>query len=117
VSGVAAALAESTGALTHAISLADQGRFADAARLADEYVRAHGPSAAAFYLLGLVADASGRAADAGTYYRKALYLEPRHHEALTHLGALLDLQGDHVGARLLNERAARTVDSGGLRGG
>ena len=117
VSGVAAAVAESTGALTHAISLADQGRFADAARLADEYVRAHGPSAAAFYLLGLVADASGRAADAGTYYRKALYLEPRHHEALTHLGALLDLQGDHVGARLLNERAARTVDSGGLRGG
>jgi len=117
VSGVAPAVAESAGALAHAISLADQGRLADAARLADEHVRAHGPSAMAFYLLGLVADASGRAADASSYYRKALYLEPTHHEALTHLGALLELQGDHVGARLLNERAARAGDSGRLHGG
>jgi chemotaxis protein methyltransferase WspC len=108
---------ESARALAHAAELADQGRLAEAADLTAEHVRAHGPSATAFCLLGLVADASGHAADAGAWYRKALYLEPMHHQALTHLGALLELHGDHVGARLLNERAARASVSNGLRDG
>ncbi len=45
--------------------------------------------------------------DASLCYRKTLYLDPRHYEALTHLATLLELQGDHAGARLLSERAAR----------
>jgi chemotaxis protein methyltransferase WspC len=37
-----------------------------------------------------------------------LYLEPQHPEALMHLAALLQAQGDSAGARRLQERAARS---------
>ena len=102
--------------LAYANRVADRGDLVEAARLATDHVRVHGPSASAFYLLGLISDAVGCASDARAWYRKTLYLAPMHHEALTHLGTLLELQGDHVGARLLNERAARVgalASSGG----
>lgn len=68
-----------------------------------------GPHADAYYLNGLIADARGRAEEAGDFYRKALYLRPTHHEALTHLATLLDVGGDGAGARWLLERARRAV--------
>jgi chemotaxis protein methyltransferase WspC len=117
LAALAPVTAKSADALAYASRVADQGRLVEAARLSVEHVRVHGPSAAAFYLLGLIADASGHASDAGGWYRKTLYLEPMHHEALTHLGALLELQGDRAGARLLIERAARASAAGGVRGG
>jgi chemotaxis protein methyltransferase WspC len=46
------------------------------------------------------------------YYRKVLYLEPAHHEALIHLAVLLEKKGDAAGAQRLYLRANR-----GLRGG
>ena len=88
---------------------ADAGQFAQAERLALEFVTGHGPDGEAFYLLGLIADARGRSADAGNYYRKALYLEPAHYEALTHLATLLDMTGDSAGAQQLMRRAQRAV--------
>jgi chemotaxis protein methyltransferase WspC len=69
----------------------------------------HGTDAEAFYLLGLIADARGRTADASDYYRKTLYLEPAHYEALTHLAALLDMSGDSAGAQQLMRRAQRAA--------
>jgi chemotaxis protein methyltransferase WspC len=109
--------ATSADALAHASCVADQGRLVEAAALTTEHVRVHGPSAAAFYLLGLIADASGHASDAGGWYQKTLYLEPTHQQALTHLGALLELRGDYAGARLLSERVKRANAAGGVRGG
>ncbi len=93
--------------LAAALHLANLGRLREATIAADTHLDNHGPSAEVFYLLGLIADADGRAADASLCYRKTLYLDPRHYEALTHLATLLELQGDHAGARLLSERAAR----------
>ena len=43
------------------------------------------------------------------YYRKTLYLEPTHAEALAHLAALLAARGDLAGARRLQQRAGRGV--------
>jgi chemotaxis protein methyltransferase WspC len=93
--------------LEHAMRLADQGRLVEAAKECDAHLHAHGPSAKAFYVMGLVRDASGNHADAAEFYRKALYLDPRHHEALVHLAFLLDAQGDKAGAKLMNDRARR----------
>jgi chemotaxis protein methyltransferase WspC len=62
----------------------------------------------------LLSDVAGNALQAQGFYRKALYLEPQHPEALMHLAALLASQGDVAGARRLQERAARserTADS------
>jgi chemotaxis protein methyltransferase WspC len=92
--------------LVEARQLADQGHFVEAARLCEEHLR-RGPDAEAFYLLGLVRDASGNHAEAVVQYRKALYLQPAHGEALAHLALLLEHQGQSAEARLLRDRLTR----------
>lgn len=89
--------------------LADAGLLDEAEQVALEIANLRAPEADTFYLLGLIADARGRHADAGDFYRKTLYLEPAHYEALTHLAALLDVAGDTVGARQLMLRAERAL--------
>lgn len=93
--------------------LADQGHLAEAAAHCEAHLRQHGPSAEVFHLLGLVRDASGNAEDAAEQYRKALYLEPDHHEALIHLALLLRKRGDEAGAQRLQRRASRLRQGGG----
>ena len=93
--------------LQTARALADAGRLAQAASAINAYLEHHAPHADAFYLLGVLADANGDANLARGHYRKALYLDPQHAEALAHLATLLELEGDRDGARLLMQRAAR----------
>jgi len=92
-----------------AARLADQGRLREAAEICKRQVQEHRPTAAAFYLLGLVSDAAGHHLEAREHYRKTLYLEPDHTEALVHLAALLEMHGDTAGARRMNERARRAT--------
>lgn len=99
--------AKSKAGIDHAMQLADQGRLVEAAKECETHLHAHGPSAKAFYVMGLVRDASGSHAEAAEYYRKALYLDPQHHEALGQLAFLLDGQGDKAGAKVMNDRARR----------
>lgn len=90
--------------------LADQGCLAEARQGCERLLAEHGPSAEAFYWLGLLSDAGGKPDAAQGFYRKALYLQPQHSEALSHLAALLVAQGDLAAARRLQARAARGVD-------
>ena len=87
--------------------LADQGRFEDAARSCEAHIQQHGPSAQAFYLLGLIHDALGDRLNAMSCYRKVLYLEPRHEEALVHLALLLETLDRKDEAQRLRSRARR----------
>lgn len=98
---------EPTNAIDQAARLADQGRFVEAAKCCEEDLLKNGPSAQAFHLMGLVRDATGNHPDATNYYRKALYLDPDHHEALIHLAFLVEKQGSAAGAQALRERARR----------
>lgn len=86
---------------------ADQGRLDQAATLCEQHMQTHGPSPQAFHLLGLIHDARGNPYRAADYYRKVLYLDPQHAEALIHLACLLERQGDDTGARLLRARLDR----------
>ncbi|WP_426238094.1 CheR family methyltransferase [Pseudomonas sp. TWP3-2] len=100
--------------LANIAALANEGKSAEARAACEQYLRSHEPVAQVFYWLGLLSDVAGRALEAQGFYRKALYLEPQHPEALMHLAALLQAQGDTAGARRLQERAARsgrTADS------
>ena len=104
-----AGVAAPAASLVEARRLADAGQFDKAEHEAQKFVIVNGTDAEAFYLLGLIADARGRTADASDYYRKALYLAPAHYEALTHLAALLDMTGDSAGAQHLMRRAQRAA--------
>ena len=87
--------------------LANAGASEQARAECQRYLGQFAPSAQVYYWLGLLSDTEGDAQQALTHYRKALYLEPQHSEALVHLAALLAAQGDLAGARRLQERAAR----------
>ncbi|MES3707725.1 tetratricopeptide repeat protein [Pseudomonas putida] len=87
--------------------LANAGASEQARAECQRYLGQFAPSAQVYYWLGLLSDTEGDAQQALTHYRKALYLEPQHPEALVHLAALLASQGDLAGARRLQDRAAR----------
>ena len=86
---------------------ADRGELDLALSLCLQSIKSQGASAQAYCLLGLVQDSRGQAAEAVASYRKALYLEPAHPEALLHLSALLEAQGDKVESARLRQRATR----------
>jgi len=105
----APAVTDAAGLLANIAALANEGKSAEARAACEQYLRSHEPVAQVFYWLGLLSDVAGSALEAQSYYRKALYLEPQHPEALMHLAALLQAQGDTAGARRLQERAARNL--------
>ncbi len=94
--------------LSRIAMLANEGKSAEARAACEQYLSNHPPAAQVFYWLGLLSDVAGSALEAQGYYRKALYLEPQHPQALMHLAALLESQGDSAGARRLQARAARS---------
>jgi chemotaxis protein methyltransferase WspC len=100
---------DATTLLANIAALANEGKSAEARVACEQYLRSHEPVAQVFYWLGLLSDVAGLTLEAQSHYRKALYLEPQHPEALMHLAALLQALGDSAGARRLQERAARST--------
>lgn len=92
--------------------LADHGHFAEATICCNEELSRGGPSAEIFYLLGLVRDASGNHTEAAGCYRKALYLEPDHVDAMMQLALLVEGQDNHAEAERLRKRIKRLTDDG-----
>ncbi len=93
-------------ALKLAQQLADAGRLHEAALACHEILQRQSDSAQAYYLLGLIADAQGFVG-AGGFYRKAIYLDPHHYEALTQMSLLCAKQGNEAQARVFSRRADR----------
>jgi len=102
------------GWLQEAQRLADQGKVAAAMQYCQHNLR-EAPSAEAFYLVGLLHDAVDESEQARAHYRKALYLEPTHREALVHLAEALIRDGDAIEAQRLFDRAKRLQAADGLR--
>lgn len=98
--------------LDEARRLADQGEADRALTICEHHLALYGPSAAAFFLLGVIHDSQGRFTQAMEHLRKALYLEPRHYETLTLLALLAERAGDETGARNYRRRA-RKIEEGG----
>jgi chemotaxis protein methyltransferase WspC len=67
------------------------------------------PDAELLALLGTTYAALADEARAESCYRRALYLDPSHSEALLHLALILDRRGDSGGANRLRMRARRGV--------
>ncbi len=94
--------------LDAAQQLADAGRFAEAASACEAHLKSHGASVEALHLLGLIYGATGQRVRAEEHFRKVLYLQSEHEEALMHLALLLETKGDTAGGRRLRLRAKRS---------
>ena len=81
--------------------LADEGKLDEA-----ESVLACLHGAQAEFLKGIIAQAKGRDDLAESHYRKAVFHDPTHAQALRHMALLLASQGRVRAAETLNRRAA-----------
>lgn len=93
--------------LEHAQAHADAGRLTRAIDICRQFLASNPHSVAGHYLQGLLHDAAGHRTTAAANYRRALYLDPEHVDALLHLASLVALQGDKSQAEQLRQRAAR----------
>ncbi len=96
--------------LTIARQMGDSGQIDEALRICSEYLQRVPGSAEGHFLLGVLHDALGRSELAVGSFRKALYLDPNHREALLHLALKKEARGDGAGAALLRARARRSED-------
>ena len=95
--------------LERASILADSGRYAEATALVEGSIRAGGAGAGAYFLLGLIAQSSGDRGRAEAHFIKAIYLDPRHDEALLALALLARRKGDIAGEAAYRRRADRVL--------
>jgi chemotaxis protein methyltransferase WspC len=93
--------------LTIARELGDAGRLHEALRVCGDYLDTVPDSAEGHFLSGVIHDALGHSELAVASFRKALYLDPVHREALLHLALKREAAGDGAGAALLRARAQR----------
>lgn len=105
-----APVAETISELENATRLANEGHLVEAAKLCEMHLQQRGPDAQAFYLLGLMRTAVGELDESEALLRKAIYLDPQHYEALTHLAVLLEQRGDIANATLMQQRASRSFE-------
>ena len=87
--------------------MADEGNLKEASNLCEEYLGSDSVNADAYYLLGLIREAEAKDVDAGNLFRKAVYLNPRHYEALVHLAVLAEAQDNLAAAAVYRARASR----------
>jgi chemotaxis protein methyltransferase WspC len=95
--------------LTHARQQADAGRLDDALASCQAHLDRCGPSPDLFGLMGVLHQARHEKVEATQCFQRALYLEPAHHESLTHLMLLCQEQGDHRQAERLRRRLERVA--------
>lgn len=93
--------------LAQARKLADQGRHKEADALCLAHLARTPDSAEAYFILGLLNEQAQKMNVAEDYWRRCIYLQPDHYEALCHLALLAEQKGDANAASALKARAAR----------
>ena len=89
--------------LEQAGKLADRGQFDEALKMILATSQ-EDCTTECFTLLGIIYGASNNSNQAEKSLRKALFLDPNHHEAIIHLALLLEKKGDLKNAELLRKR-------------
>ena len=96
--------------LEQAARLADQGDLAGAASLCQALLVTDPGSAQAYFILGMVSECDNKPVAANEYWRRCVYLQPDHYDALCHLALLAENTGDAAQALAFRQRAARVYD-------
>lgn len=118
--GTAAAIAGATGnkpsaakpapgrdLLADARRLADLGQLKEAERDCRDHLAQQPESAEAYFILGLINELTNKHVQAQDYWKRCIYLQPDHYEALCHLALLAETNGDATTSAALKARAAR----------
>jgi chemotaxis protein methyltransferase WspC len=91
------------------LRLADHGQLATAIDTGERAIRDGLASAELLSLVGTLHASTSHLERAEACYRKALFLEPTHEDALLHLALLLEKRGESVLASKLRSRARRAL--------
>jgi chemotaxis protein methyltransferase WspC len=93
--------------LADARRLADLGQLKEAEGKCRDYLARVPDSAEAYFILGLLNELTKKLQLAEDYWKRCIYLQPDHYEALCHLALLAETNSDAVTAAALKARAAR----------
>jgi chemotaxis protein methyltransferase WspC len=102
-----AATSDIAGLVAEARALADRGQNKQAAAACQAVLAAAPENAEAYFILGMLSEHAQQPAQAEMHWRRCIYLQPSHYEALCHLALLAEQTGDSSGAAALRARAAR----------
>jgi chemotaxis protein methyltransferase WspC len=93
--------------LAEARRLADLGDVKAAEGKCRDHLAQQPESAEAYFILGLLNELTDKIQLAEDYWKRCIYLQPDHYEALCHLALLAEANNDAAGAAALKARAAR----------
>ncbi|QKY07885.1 CheR family methyltransferase [Janthinobacterium lividum] len=93
--------------LAEARLLADRGQLREAGEKCHAHLARVPEAAEAYFMLGIINELAGKMDLADDYWRRCIYLQPDHYEALCHLSLLAERNGNHTAATTLKARAAR----------
>jgi len=93
-------------------TLADQGDLEQAEQRCTEFIATTPDSAQGYYLMGLIMLGQDDSRQAMDNFKKALYLDSKHYQALVHLAVLAEEAGEIKKAQNYRARAERLVASG-----
>jgi chemotaxis protein methyltransferase WspC len=93
--------------LAEARLLADRGQLREAGEKCHAHLARTPEAAEAYFMLGIINELAGKMDLADDYWRRCIYLQPDHYEALCHLSLLAERNGNHTAAATLKARAAR----------
>jgi chemotaxis protein methyltransferase WspC len=102
--------------LAQAQALADRGQLGEAASACRQVLARRPAEAQAWFILGLVGQCEGDYDAAERNWRRCLYLDPSHYDALCALALLADQSGDARRAAVYRQRAARSGPAQGRSG-
>lgn len=103
----ATAAPSTDGLLAEARRLADLGQLKEAEGKCRDYLAQVPDSAEAYFILGLLNELTKKLQLAEDYWKRCIYLQPDHYEALCHLALLAETNSDAATAAALKARAAR----------
>ncbi|TFW28496.1 methyltransferase, partial [Duganella callida] len=102
-----AAAGQSGNLLAEARRLADLGDVKAAEGKCRDHLALQPDAAEAYFILGLLNEMTNKPNMAEEYWRRCIYLQPDHYQALCHLALLAEANHDAAGAAALKARAAR----------
>jgi len=90
--------------------LTNTKQFDKAESICLQYIRNNDEDAEVLFLMGLISNSRHKEKDAESYFRKSLFLEPKHYDTLIHLALILQKNGDKKNSELLKQRAERAFE-------